>query len=207
MNFSFELSWAVLTGNINQEAMMGMGAIAWAVFGWIAMVRIVIMLWLAALMIISRWRIFKKAWLPGWGAIIPLYNIYLTFKLGGRSGRNVLWILIPPVFVILLLINIFNITKKFWKHWTYGLGIIFLKIIFIPILAFDDSTYLGKKVNKVVVKTPVKIVARPAKRVIVRKPVAKKPAVVIAKPVAKVATTPSKPTAKRVVKRTVTKKK
>ena len=31
--------------------------------------------------IICRWRMFQKAGLPGWGAIIPFYNIYLRFKM------------------------------------------------------------------------------------------------------------------------------
>ena len=145
MNFSFELSWAVLTGNINPDAMMGMSAIAATIFGWLAMVRMIAILALGVLMIISRWRVFKKAGLPGWGIFVPFYNRYLMFKLGGRSGRNFLWILIPPVFVVLMIINYFKIAKQFWRHWTYGIGIRFLKIIFIPILAFDDSKYLGKK--------------------------------------------------------------
>jgi hypothetical protein len=32
-------------------------------------------------MIISQWKLFEKAGLPGWGILIPIYNIYLMFKL------------------------------------------------------------------------------------------------------------------------------
>ena len=177
MNFSFELSWALLTGSLNQESMTWIGAIAWAVLGWLSIIAITILLAITVLMIVSWWRVFKKAGLPGWGIFIPFYNRYLMFKLGGRSGRNFLWIFIPPVFVILMIINVFNITERFWKHWTFGLGIIFLKFIFIPILAFDDSTYLGNKmINKQttrpiaqrpMAKTPAKKKA-PAKRIIKR---------------------------------------
>jgi len=180
MDFAFELQWAALTWNINPEAMMWMNTILWAVFGWIAMVRMVGVLALVALMIISRWKVFTKAWLPGWGIFIPFYNRYLMFKLGGRSGRNFLWILIPPVFVVLMIINYFKIAERFWKHRAYGLGIRFIKIVFIPILAFDNSQYLSKKVTKPVVrmiatpasKAPVKAVAKkvikkaPAKKVV-----------------------------------------
>ncbi len=178
MNFSFELSWALITGNMNQDAMMGMGAVVWAVLWWLAIVRMVIALAIAALMIISRWRIFEKAWLPGWGIFIPFYNWYLMFQLGGRSGWNFLWILIPPVFVILMIINVFKITERFWKHWAYGLGIIFLKVIFIPILAFDDSKYLNKKtvVKTATTHTPTpKIIAKatPVKATVKRAPAKK----------------------------------
>ena len=177
MNFSFELSWALLTGNINKDAMMGMGAIAWAFLGWLAIVRMIVVLALAALMIISRWRVFKKAWLPWWGIFIPFYNRYLMFELGWRSGRNFLWILFPPVFVILMIINAFKIAERFWKHWAYGIGIVFLKIIFIPILAFDDSKYLGKKsASKVVVKPINKARSKPIAKKEVSTPAVKAPA-------------------------------
>lgn len=175
MNFSFELQWAAMTGSVSPEAMTSMGTIFWAIFGWLAMVRMIIMLAAAALMIVSRWRIFRKAGLPWWGIFVPFYNMYLMFKLGGRSGRNVLWILIPPVLCILMIINTFKIAQRFWKHWTYGLGILFIKIVFVPILAFDNSKYLGKKATKKAAKPVAKpIIKTPTKKVIKKKPAAKK---------------------------------
>lgn len=77
------------------------------------MVRMLAFFAVAILMIISRWKVFKKAGLPGWAIFVPFYNFYCMFELGGFSGRNVLWILIPPVFGILMIINCFNIAKKF----------------------------------------------------------------------------------------------
>jgi len=176
MNFSFELSWALLTGNINPEAMMGLSTVFWAIFGWLAIIRICIWLVIIAFMIVSRWRVFEKAGLPGRGIFVPFYNRYLMFKLGGRSGRNMLWILIPPVFAVLMVINYFKIAKRFWKHRTYGLGLRFIKIVFIPMLAFDNSKYLGKKVaaKKVEAKVVTKPVAKaPAKKVIKKAPLKK----------------------------------
>ena len=169
MNFSFDLQWAALTGSINPNAMMWMSTVFWAIFGWLAMIRIILCLAIVALMIVSRWRVFKKASLPGWGIFVPFYNRYLMFKVGGRSGRNFLWILIPPVFIILMLINAFKIAERFWKHWAYGLGIRFIKVVFIPILAFDDSKYLGQKPAN---KPATKVVAKPA----MKKARTKKPA-------------------------------
>lgn len=175
MNFSFELSWALLTGNITPDAMNWMAAIMWAAFGWLAMVWMMVILALVVFMIISRRRVFSKAGLPGWGILIPFYNRYLMFKLGGRSGRNFLWILIPPVFAVLMIINFFKIAKRFWKHRTYGLGIRFIKIVFIPILAFDNSKYLGKKAAKPVAKVVAKAAVKkaPAKKVVKKAPTKK----------------------------------
>ena len=77
------------------------------------MLRVLIILAIIALMIISRWRIFRKAGLPGWGIFVPFYNQYLMFEVGGLSGRNVLWILVPPVFAVFMIVNYFRIAKRF----------------------------------------------------------------------------------------------
>lgn len=39
---------------------------------------------IVVLTVISMWRLFVKAGLPGWKAIIPGYNIYLCFKLWSK---------------------------------------------------------------------------------------------------------------------------
>lgn len=123
-------------------------------------------------MIISRWRVFKKAGLPGRGILIPVYNWILMFKLGGMSGRRTLSILFPPLFIVMMIINCFKIAEKFGKHRAYGLGLVFIKIVFIPILAFDNSKYLGKKaVNKPIAVKPV--AKAPAKKIVKKTPAKK----------------------------------
>ena len=71
--------------------------------------------------------------------------MYLMFKLGGRSGWNFLWFLIPPVGAIMMIINFFRIAVRFQKPSIYGLGIWFIGVVFIPILAFDKSVYTPLK--------------------------------------------------------------
>ncbi len=203
MNFSFELEGAAMTGNITPDMMNSMAGAFGLFFWWLAMVRMIVCLAIMVFMIISRRRIFKKAGLPGRWSLIPVYNRVLMFKLGGMSGRRALSILFPPLFAIAMIINYFNIAKNFWKHWAFGLGMILVKIVFIPILAFDDSKYLSKKaIIKPIAKPVIKAVVKPAAKVA-------KPA---AKPVAKapVKKAPAKKApAKKVVKKvkTLTKKK
>lgn len=91
--------------------------------------------------ILCLWKIFKKAWLPGWWAIVPLYNIYLRFQLAGMWWWWVLSLLFPPLFIIVLIVSFFKIPEKFNKNWAWWLGLWFLNPIFIGILAFDKSTY------------------------------------------------------------------
>jgi len=149
MNFAFEMSGAVASGNISPEAIgqfgHTFGSVLWIFLGGMSVVGTIIAIAVAVFMIISRWRVFEKAGLPGRGIFIPFYNWYLMFKLGGRSGWNFLWILFFPVFCILMIINDFKIAKRFGKPGIFGLGVRWVKIVFIPILAFDKSVYTPLK--------------------------------------------------------------
>ena len=98
--------------------------------------------WLAFIvaMIASGWKIFTKAKLPGWGILVPIYNVYLQFKLAGHPNWA-WWLLLPPVAAILLIVANFKIAKKFGKGIGFALGLWFLPIIFYPILAWGDAQY------------------------------------------------------------------
>ena len=98
--------------------------------------------WLAFIvaMIASGWKIFTKAKLPGWGILVPIYNVYLQFKLAGHPNWA-WWLLLPPVAAILLIVANFKIAKKFGKGTGFALGLLFLPIIFYPILAWGDAQY------------------------------------------------------------------
>ena len=98
--------------------------------------------WLAFIvaMIASGWKIFTKAKLPGWGILVPIYNVYLQFKLAGHPNWA-WWLLLPPVAGILLIVANFEIAKKFGKGTGFALGLWFLPIIFYPILAWGDAQY------------------------------------------------------------------
>ena len=99
-------------------------------------------LWLAMIgvMIASGWKVFPKAKLPGWGILVPIYNVYLQFKLAGHPNWA-WWLLLPPVAAILLIVANFEIAKKFGKGTGFALGLWFLPIIFYPILAWGDAQY------------------------------------------------------------------
>lgn len=91
--------------------------------------------------IVCHWMMFKKAWLPGWWAIIPFYNIYLQFKMSWMSGWWILSLLFPPLFLVVYLVSLFKLPAKFGRHWAWGFGLFFFYPIFIGIFAFDKSKY------------------------------------------------------------------
>lgn len=92
-------------------------------------------------MIVVQWKIFVKAGKPGWGCIIPIYNNLLQLQIAGRPWWWILLFLIPGVNIVIGIIMIFNIANAFGKGIGFGFGMLFLPIIFYPILAFGDAEY------------------------------------------------------------------
>ena len=139
MDVALEASGMLLTWSINPVVFQAMAWGFWAIFGWLAILWTIVYIAILVLMVISYWKVFEKAWQPWWGIFIPFYNFYLILKIAGRPVARLRWLLLPPVFGILMLITIFDRTKRFWKHRAFGIGILLLPFIFIPILAFDTS--------------------------------------------------------------------
>lgn len=99
------------------------------------------------LLIISFWKIFKKANQPGWASIIPVYNLIVLINIGGKSGWLILTLLIPIVNIVTLIIILNDLSKAFGKGFGFTIGLIFLGFIFFPILAFGDSEHESSTKN------------------------------------------------------------
>jgi hypothetical protein len=93
------------------------------------------------------WRVYVKAGKPGWAAIIPIYNILVELEIVGRPWYWLLLMFVPVVDVVLGIIVIFRMAKVFGHSTGFGFGLLFLSFIFFPILAFDDSKYLGPNIE------------------------------------------------------------
>lgn len=93
--------------------------------------------------IVCMWKIFVKAGKPGWGAIIPFYNTYLLFDIAWGNGWLFLLCLVPFVNFVVLIIMLVKLAQAFGKGIGFAVGLFFLSIIFLAILAFDSSTYQG----------------------------------------------------------------
>ncbi len=102
---------------------------------------VVVYLAVLVLVIASLWKVFTKAGRPGWAAIIPFYNVYVLLKVAGRPGWWFLLLLIPLVNVVVALIVNLDLARQFGRGVGFGLGLFFLGLIFLPILAFGAATY------------------------------------------------------------------
>jgi len=103
----------------------------------------VIYLAIIVLLIASLWTIFTKAGKPGWASIVPIYNIIVLLDVVGKPRWWLILMLIPIVNIVFLISVYHNLSLSFGKGVGFTVGLILLDIIFLPILAFGDSKYVG----------------------------------------------------------------
>lgn len=121
------------------------------------------------LVIIGWWKIFKKAGEAGWKSIIPIYNIYILYKISWSKSafwkmifasiivgvfeglyvyvsQNILISLVFIISAIILLVMTFKINFKlsraFGHGFLFGLGLFLFPYIFELILGFGGSKYV-----------------------------------------------------------------
>lgn len=75
-------------------------AAAGAVMGGMLGVAIVASIAVAILMIVAMWKLFKKAGEPGWKALIPIYDVYILFKISG--AKSWFWGLIVAEIIVFI---------------------------------------------------------------------------------------------------------
>ncbi len=98
---------------------------------------------LGLFVLVAMWKIYTKAGQPGWAVIIPIYNIYILLKIVGRPTWWLLLLFVPLVNFFAILMIYIDLAKSFGKSTLFGLGLVFLNIIFIPMLGFGDAEYRG----------------------------------------------------------------
>lgn len=106
----------------------------WAVFGFVVLL----------VMFAAGWRIFQKCGKPGWAVIIPFYNVIVLLQIVGKPWWWLLLMIFVPLGNFIWGIWTLNLlSKSFGKQEGFTVGLIFLPIIFYPILGFGNAEYLG----------------------------------------------------------------
>jgi len=96
---------------------------------------------LALTVIIGVWKVFTKAGKPGWAILIPIYNTIVMLEIARRPIWWLILLFIPIVGAIVSIIITIDIAKAFGKGAGFGLGLVFLPMIFYPVLGFGKSQY------------------------------------------------------------------
>lgn len=106
-------------------------------------VGVVIYLAVIVFEIAALWRVLAKAGRPGWGAIIPIYNIYLLCKVAGKPGWWTILFFIPLVNIVFAILVWHGVSSRFGHGGGFTAGLVILGFIFVPILGFGSSQYRG----------------------------------------------------------------
>jgi len=93
------------------------------------------------LVIAGIWKVFEKAGQPGWGAIIPIYNVILLLKIANKPLWWIILFFIPLINLIPGILVPVGVSRNFGHGVGFALGLIFLPFIFYPMLGFGSSTY------------------------------------------------------------------
>jgi len=96
---------------------------------------------LIVFMIVAMWKIFTKAGKPGWACLIPFYNIFVMIDIAGKPAWYFLMFFIPIANLIFAILIMAGVAQNFGKGGGFVVGMIFLPIIFYPILGFGSATY------------------------------------------------------------------
>lgn len=113
-----------------------------SIYGLIAVLG-VICVGIAVFMIATMWKIFQKAGKPGWASIVPVYNSIVLLEIVGKPIWWIIMFFIPLVNIVFAVWATNMLSKSFGKSEGYTIGLLFLGIVFFPMLAFGDAKYIG----------------------------------------------------------------
>lgn len=123
----------------------------------------------AVLYIVANWRIFTKAGERGWKSLIPIYNLHVQYRIAWKTSYFWLSVALSLVgfmvwlfaindgnalvafiaFVIVIVASViglvfnYKMAKAFGHGLLFTIGLVLLQPIFLLILAFDGSKYIG----------------------------------------------------------------
>mgnify|MGYP007038268346 CR=1 FL=1 len=152
---------------LTQSEAVAVGGILGGMFATIGIIALVFYV----LLIVAWWKIFEKAGEPGWKSLIPVYNVYIMYKISGmknwfwgmfaislvlsivsnlvQPGQSapgyvaVITLICAIAIICISIAQVYKMAKAFGKGIGYTLGLIFLPNIFTLILGFGSAEYEG----------------------------------------------------------------
>ena len=76
-------------------------------------------------------------------AIVPILNIITLLKIIGKPWWWLFLFCIPGLNFVMHIITALEVAKVFGQGTGFAVGLIFLPVVFYPILAFSGATYMG----------------------------------------------------------------
>ena len=123
--------------------------------------------WLLILLVVaSMWRIFMKAGEPGWASIVPIYNVFVIFRIAGLpmwqagtfvallivrvsvratlgvlGGGMIIGFALPAASAGLWFVACLGLASKFGRGTGFAVGMAGLPFVFYPSLACGSAPY------------------------------------------------------------------
>ena len=141
------------------------------VFGAVGVVTVAVVVGLVwyILQVVAQWCLFSKAGEPGWKCLIPFYNYYTQYKLtwngsvfwtemamifaasflsnmsqnGGSAILGILGSVCAFVVFVIGVISAYKLSVSYGHGVGFAIGLLLLHPIFILILGFGRSAYIG----------------------------------------------------------------
>lgn len=98
---------------------------------------------LIALAIVSEWLLFKKANESGWKSIIPIYNIWISYKIICGRGTAMFRLLIPLYNIYWLIKSCIKKAHAYGFGTGFGVFFLFFPTIGNSIMGLGSSRYEG----------------------------------------------------------------
>jgi len=113
------------------------GGILAGAFLFLLMIELVLYIIMAA----GLWKTATKAGELGLWAIIPIVQLFILAKIAGKPFWWAILLLVPLLNLVLIIIMMIEIAKRFGRGTGTALGLIFLPFIFFVILGFGSAQY------------------------------------------------------------------
>ncbi|MBL7828534.1 MAG: signal peptidase I [Saprospiraceae bacterium] len=99
---------------------------------------------------LSMMKLFEKAGIPGWKALVPGLAAIEWCKLIGRKPRYALWFLFPIVNIFIYAGMVIDLIRSFGKHGFFDavLAVVFAPIPFFMVGRDEKATYQGPILEK-----------------------------------------------------------
>lgn len=135
-------STAASTANVEGivATILGLGILFWLVC--IAVI---------VLILVARWKVFKKANVDGWEALIPIHGDIVELQL---SGVKTYWYFLNLIAIcgigpiIFAFWKSIALAKAFGKGTGFGVLMAFFPFVCYPILAWGNAEYVGPQNNE-----------------------------------------------------------
>jgi Na+/proline symporter len=113
-----------------------------AVFAMLGLMSLIFVV-MFALMGLLTMGIYTKAGQPGWIAFVPIYNRLKLLEIIGRPWWWLLLGMVPIADIVTGIMVLNDLARSFAKDTGYTLGLIFLPVVFFPMLAYGEARYVG----------------------------------------------------------------